>query len=183
VVRNNGNYAPLPYRFSRYPKLTRNVLEANPKSPETSSSSRANAQIHGQVLSRAPNEHPVTDGATTKDGMILSTNERLHGPRKLFILHDPESSELKGHSLYSIEDWAQFRRQHKTNYLFIGYTANQFKKEADFNELYDTAERAARKAGVQAFWVANGCLDRGNDEDVSWHTPFPWRYTHHALGV
>lgn len=170
-MRNGGNYDPLPYRFNRYPKLTRNVLEAKPKESTDPSLTLAEAQVHNQALSRAPDEQMKRDGAVPKarDGSpdgLLAINERIHGPRKLFVLRNSESLELEGHDLISISDWSLYRRRNLTNYIFVGYTANQFQTESDFRQLCATAERAARKAGVQAFWIASSCLNHNNREDV-----------------
>jgi hypothetical protein len=53
-----------------------------------------------------------------------------------------------------------------TEYLFIGYTTEQFDNysDEDMNDLHVIAERAAREAHIPAFWVAGSCM--GSDEEV-----------------
>lgn len=53
-----------------------------------------------------------------------------------------------------------------TEYLFIGYTTEQFDNdsEEDMEDLHAIAERAAREAQIPAFWVAGSCM--GSDEEV-----------------
>jgi hypothetical protein len=47
-----------------------------------------------------------------------------------------------------------------TDYIFIGYSTRQFDNNSneDMNALHEMAERAAREAGVPAFWVAGSCM-------------------------
>jgi hypothetical protein len=57
-----------------------------------------------------------------------------------------------------------------TDYIFIGYSTTQFdnKSNEDMNALHQMAERAAREAGVPAFWVAGSCMPEASEmeEDV-----------------
>jgi hypothetical protein len=142
----------LPYKYYRYPKVSRNSLEEQPR-PAT----RAPEQWRYSLLSRGPDRIPAQD-----------TNEGLLGPHKLFILNNPESRELHGARLIEIGNWTDYQTRHpnETTYIFAAYTAKQFSPN-NFDILHTLAERAAREAGASAFWVASECLDHSNPEDVS----------------
>jgi hypothetical protein len=139
----------LPYQYHGYPKVTRNIREENPKK------TAAAVMSNRFSLSRAPDVQPRH-----------SLHEGILGPKKLFRLINPASREMEGAVLNEIGDWGAYQRQgYRMNYIFVAYTASQFGGR-DFLALHTIAERAARDAGVSAFWVASECLDHTNSEDV-----------------
>ena len=89
--------------------------------------------------------------------------ERILGPRELCFL--PESGENNG---FAIPRPVEAYEQH-TQYVFIGYTAEQFSHDSpeDMEVLDLIAARAAREAGVPAYWVASCCMSADPDELVN----------------
>ena len=84
--------------------------------------------------------------------------ERILGPRELCFL--PKSGENNG---FATPRPVEASEQH-TQYVFIGYTAEQFSHDSpeDMEVLDLIAARAAREAEVPAYWVASCCM---SDED------------------
>ena len=147
--RNNGDYDGLPYEYYSYPKVTRNIREANPK--QIGATQLANRFS----LSRTPDAQPQH-----------SINEHILGPKRLFMLVNPASQEMEGAAINEIGDWVAYQKQgYRVDFIFVAYTVSQFQGR-DFPALHTIAERAARDAGVGAFWVASECLDHNNWEDV-----------------
>ncbi|KAF4624294.1 hypothetical protein G7Y89_g13878 [Cudoniella acicularis] len=95
--------------------------------------------------------------------------QRVLGPRWLCVLKptDPEHPErMCGMEIQRVDESSP-----QIDYLFIGYTTQQFDNEdfdSDMPELHAIAERAAREANVGAFWVAGSCMRDTEDqqEDV-----------------
>ncbi|KAH6666428.1 hypothetical protein B0J14DRAFT_202658 [Halenospora varia] len=77
--------------------------------------------------------------------------ERILRPRWLCFLNKGE----KGITLKEVTDDVA-----DVEYLMIAYTTKQFDNfnDVDMTELHLIAEKAARKAGVDAFWVAGSCM-------------------------
>jgi LmbE family N-acetylglucosaminyl deacetylase len=97
-----------------------------------------------------------------KSGAVLQdVNDRIIGPRRLFMLTSKDSSEMHGYTLATLTD-----AKERPDFLFVAYTTKQFLQK-DHNALHAVAERAARDAGLAAFWCASRCLDQEDPLEVS----------------
>ena len=70
-----------------------------------------------------------------------------------------------------VEEWIRgHRTEKKLEYIFVAYTAEQFRSAEDLTALHQIAERAARNAGVPAYWVGCTCMPEQDklQEDVSY---------------
>jgi hypothetical protein len=79
---------------------------------------------------------------------------RALGPRVLNFLN-----ESSGFTVGKVDESVSI------SYIFIGYTTTQFDNTSreDMTALHLIAERAAREAGVSAFWVAGSCMPDPNE--------------------
>jgi hypothetical protein len=70
--------------------------------------------------------------------------------------------------LLAVDDWiAQCKDHTPISYVFVAYTAEQFRTPEDIPALLHIADAAARNAGVQAYWIGCSCMDTSNlQEDV-----------------
>lgn len=93
-------------------------------------------------------------------------------PRHLCFLKD---SAQGGADVWSVDEWEASevkagRNPPSLRYLFVAYATEQFSHSsaADLDALHRIAETAARKAGVQAYWVACSCMcdDKELESDV-----------------
>lgn len=97
---------------------------------------------------------------------------RVLKPRHLCFLRRPQSDEMLGVDILSVEEWeATDGAQAALSYLFVAYSTEQFNHSSsdDLEALHHVAESAARAAGVPAYWIACSCM-RNPDEleaDVS----------------
>jgi len=69
-----------------------------------------------------------------------------------------------------VEDWvSQYKSEHSLSYIFVAYTAEQFRNDEDLMALHQIADAAARNAGVMAYWVGCSCMPEPEqlEEDVS----------------
>lgn len=82
--------------------------------------------------------------------------QRVLGPRYLCFLNEPSGSKMGGAVVRKVDQSTAVMP-----YIFIAYTAEQFEHE-DLEDLHSIAERAAREAGVVAYWVGCSCMQ---DED------------------
>lgn len=132
-------YESFNYRYHAYPKVARNVIE----------------------------EDPVVRRKLLVAGMeVQAVSNRLLGPRYLCILNNPESLEMRG---WNLEQCAQrYQPGNPRSYIFVAYTAEQFKTREDLTILLGVAEEAARNAGVAGFWIGCSCMPDANqiEEDV-----------------
>ena len=104
-------------------------------------------------------------------------HERLLRPRYLCFLRNPDESEMQGVDRYAVEDWIEANPDSDFEYLFVAYTSQQFKHQNpedpddhDMEALHRIGERAARDAGVPAFWAGGSCMPGGAEamhHDVS----------------
>jgi hypothetical protein len=88
---------------------------------------------------------------------------RVLGPRYLCFLDNPMDENMPGVTVKQTNQTTT-----NTEYIFIGYTAEQFNHGStdDMNALHIIAEKAARDAGVVAYWVASSCMpDKGELEN------------------
>ena len=145
-VRNGGYYDPFPYRFWGYPLDARNLKEDeaaaafHSASTEMSSSDDAVRRRIRQAAKKQPN--PVT--------------ERPLEPKYLCFL-----TGSKGVKREIVSEWKQTHEQ-KLTYVFVSYTAEQFKTREEMRFLHEIGEHAARKEGASAYWVGCSCL--GSEE-------------------
>jgi hypothetical protein len=137
-VRNNLDYEPFPYRYFGYSKAARNILEHKPDSV-----------VHNS-------QHDISAGRA----VLQDIHEKVLGPRRLFVLAEPESLDMLGHSLVDFSETAQ-----QPDYVFIAWTAEHF-KDSDEHALLAIAERAARDARVGAFWLSSHCMNVNDPFEV-----------------
>lgn len=72
--------------------------------------------------------------------------------------------------IMSVEEWVtQYKSERNLSYIFVAYTAEQFKSNDDLMALHQIADAAARNAGVLAYWVGCSCMPDQDQlqEDVS----------------
>lgn len=53
---------------------------------------------------------------------------------------------------------AQYRAENTLKYVFVAYTAEQFRMPDDLQALHQIADAAARNAGATAYWVGCSCM-------------------------
>lgn len=92
-------------------------------------------------------------GVTELQPALNPEMERILGPRELCFLPSP------GKDGFAIPRQVG-NHERGTEYVFIGYTAEQFNhdSEEDMAALDITAARAAREAEVPAYWIASSCM-------------------------
>ncbi|KAJ5170135.1 uncharacterized protein N7500_002918 [Penicillium coprophilum] len=91
---------------------------------------------------------------------ITGISHRPLRPRRLCLLQDD------GIEIVNVEEWETLHES--LEYLFICYIANQFGTNEEKDELHRIAEAAARRAGVDAYWVGCSCMPEDEElvEDV-----------------
>ena len=70
----------------------------------------------------------------------------------------------------NVEEYVtQYKSERNLSYIFVAYTAEQFKSNEDLMALHQMADAAARNAGVMAYWVGCSCMPDQDQlqEDVS----------------
>lgn len=103
--------------------------------------------------------------------------KRLIRPRFLCFLKEPGNLELCGWNAEYVDERAGgSNRDEVLSYIFVAYTAEQFRTNDDFIALHRIAERAARDAGVQGYWIGCTCMPEREKihEDVSRLCVFPY---------
>ena len=93
-------------------------------------------------------------------------SERLLRPRYLCFLQRQGEPAL----IMNVEEWiTQYKSERNLSYVFIAYTAEQFRSDDDLVALHQIADAAARNAGVMAYWVGCSCMPEPDQlqEDVS----------------
>jgi hypothetical protein len=96
--------------------------------------------------------------------------KRLVRPRFLCFLNDPSNPELCGWTAEDVDvRTGGPNKDEVLSYIFVAYTAEQFRTSEDFIALHGIAERAARDAGVQGYWIGCTCMPERDKihEDVS----------------
>ncbi|KAJ5779485.1 hypothetical protein N7457_007205 [Penicillium paradoxum] len=93
-------------------------------------------------------------------------SERLLRPRTLCFLR-----ETHGIDILEVNDWEkEYGDAEILQYILVAYTATQFAQNNidDMEALHVIGEKAARRAGVHAYWVASSCMrdDKYMEEDV-----------------
>ena len=134
VMRNGLDYDPFPYRFYGYPRAARNLLEHKP-------------DVVGEKA------------AAANRAVLEAIADRHIGPRRLFMLRDPASSEMLGHDLVDMQN-----HPHGATYVFVAFAAEQFAMQ-NWDELHLIGERAARDAKVEGFWVSSRCIEHDDPFD------------------
>ena len=92
--------------------------------------------------------------------------ERVLRPRYLCFLQKLGEPA----SIMNVEEWvAQHKSERNLSYVFVAYTAEQFRSGEDLMALQQIADAAARNAGVLAYWVGCSCMPEPDQlqEDVS----------------
>jgi hypothetical protein len=106
---------------------------------------------------------------------ISPISERILRPRWLCFLVQPESQEMRGFHLQKVDQWLSREKSEEKllKYIVVTYTAEQFQGDNDLNALHQLAERAARNAGVSAYWIGCTCMPEEEEiqEDVSSESP------------
>lgn len=145
-VRNGGKYDPLPYRFWGYPYHARNPQEDNPE-----------LQIHLPGATQ-PSAAPSAQHGQISRGALNPISERPIEPKYLCFLKSVEGVEIR-----EVPQRGDDHHDPAATYILVSYTSEHFRTEEEQLFLHDVGEHAARRAGVQAYWVGCSCL--GNTED------------------
>ncbi|KAF9250694.1 hypothetical protein DTO006G1_5798 [Penicillium roqueforti] len=111
----------------------------------------------GAKIQRNPYECPtLPENPDPAHEQRNPTSERLERPQFLCFLRETYSSNT-----LKVSNWEKKHRDTKTlQYIFIAYTTIQFshdQKRDDMEVLHSIAEKAARRAGVQVYWLACSC--------------------------
>ncbi|KAF3105133.1 hypothetical protein TWF594_005718 [Orbilia oligospora] len=100
---------------------------------------------------------------------IGNTNEyRVLKPRHLCFLRKPDSPKLQGYDILSVEEWEKTDGKNMNlTYTFVAWSTIQFRTSSrrDMKALHQIAEKAARSAGVVAFWVSGSCMRVEEEEE------------------
>lgn len=145
-IRNAGKYDKFPYNYWGYPYHARNTKEARPLLDHAYRSSASNATKKGTELAST---HPIS--------------ERPIEPSFLCFLRKDEGADI-----CDVQKWKS-KHGKAANYIFVSYTSEQFRGEEEELLLHDVGERAARAAGVPAYWVGCSCLgDESQVEENVW---------------
>ncbi|KAF2471129.1 uncharacterized protein BDR25DRAFT_223590 [Lindgomyces ingoldianus] len=91
--------------------------------------------------------------------------ERVLRPRYLCFLRDEGSPAM----IMNVEEWiTQYKAEKNLSYVFVAYTAEQFRTTEDLRALHQMADAAARNAGVPAYWIGCSCMPEPDNlqEDV-----------------
>lgn len=125
---NGGYYSPINYTFHGEAKVWSNHLENIPSQHSASAISRTN-EVYRAVK-----------------------------PRFLCFLNNPHSHEQGGVVPMAVEEWERAHPDSVLEYVFLGYTAEQFRGNDDLNALHYIGEIAAKQNGCIAFWCAASCM-------------------------
>ena len=149
-IRNQGHYDGFPYRFWGYAKYWRNTHENEP------------IYVADQRSHRRHKDREIgleDDKLYEQDDGTNPEVKRLLRPRYLCFLDESQTQNPLPPRVLKVEDW--LRQMHQSNhpdYLFVAYTAEQFRGDRDFEALSRLAERATREAGLSAYWVGSSCM-------------------------
>ncbi|KAJ5930394.1 hypothetical protein N7466_005887 [Penicillium verhagenii] len=139
-IVNQGGYDPFPYRYWGYCKVARNTLE-----------DRVAKSFYGSSLTPAI--------ATS-----LKTNRILEPPTLCFDIGEDRSQTL------SVEEWKKNPKyknpdKNTAKYVFVAYTRSQFPgSESEEEAIRTIGLKAARDAGVPAYWLDFECIDQVDKE-------------------
>jgi hypothetical protein len=149
-VRNNGKYDFLPYRFWGYPYHARNARERKGEV-----SNRSSGPFQPSI---ALSEEQVQETTSSLNPVL----ERPVEPKYLCFLEDSQAKR-------KVSEWKQENDKEAT-YILVSYTSEQFGTEDEQLFLHDVGEKAARAAGVEAYWVGCSCLGstKQEQEDNVW---------------
>jgi len=125
---NGGYYSPINYTFYGEAKVWSNRLENIPSPHNTSAIGRTN-EVYRAVK-----------------------------PRFLCFLNNPYSPEQGGVVPMAVEEWERAHPDSVLEYVFLGYTGEQFRGNDDLNALHYIGEIAAKQNGCIAFWCAISCM-------------------------
>ncbi|KAK6348034.1 hypothetical protein TWF718_005854 [Orbilia javanica] len=100
---------------------------------------------------------------------VANTHEyRVLKPRHLCFLRNPDSPKPQGYDILSVEEWENTDGQNiNLTYIFVAWSTIQFPTSSrkDMRALHRIAEKAARSAGVIAFWVSGSCMRVEEEEE------------------
>ncbi|KAK6532505.1 hypothetical protein TWF281_006694 [Arthrobotrys megalospora] len=98
-----------------------------------------------------------------------NTNEyTVLKPRHLCFLRSPDSPKSQGFDIRSVEEWETTDGQNvNLTYTFVAFNTQHFpiKSKQDMKALHRIAEKAARSAGVLAFWISGSCMRVEEEEE------------------
>jgi len=148
-VVNEGGYDHFPYRFWGYCKITRNAIEQRISKPSKRSSP---TPIDESVALHRPSNRllePTSLCFCLGRKAVIDSN---------FPEHKEELGEVKSDSYWKGKDHGKC-----PDYLFIAYTAEQFRTASkdDMRTLHSIAVKATRRAGLHAYWIGCSCLGSG----------------------
>jgi hypothetical protein len=158
-VRNNGNYDKFPYRFWGYAKYWRNTRENKTRT------------IHGGdkllLAQRREKNREIgisEDEAYEHEEGTNPVDERLLRPRYLCFLDQGPNLSRSAAVPMKVDDWLKANNLFAhPDYLFVAYTAEQFKGRRDLQALAQLAEKATRDAGLSAYWIGSSCMPDPDD--------------------
>jgi hypothetical protein len=82
---------------------------------------------------------------------ITGISQRSLRPKQLCLLQEDEGMKME-----NVDEWEAAHGS--LEYLFICYTSKQFDTNEEKDELHRIAEAAARRAGVDAYWLGCTCI-------------------------
>jgi len=86
---------------------------------------------------------------------VNPVSERLLRPRYLCFLREHGEPAM----IMNVEEWiTQYKSERNLSYVFVAYTAEQFRTQDDLIALHQIADAAARNAGVMAYWIGCSCM-------------------------
>jgi hypothetical protein len=177
-IRNNGFYDPIRYRYWGYSKVARNHREdrpdvsQQPALPETDAllgkrtESNHFAEASQHTASR-PEQRQASKGLTQERIQELNDEsdqdyDDLPGrhlrPRYLCFLR-----EDGGYNVVKVKNWIEEHGEEADlEYIFVSFTRKHFNTSEGKgrNDLVQIAEKAARQAGVPAFWLDFECMPK-----------------------
>lgn len=68
---------------------------------------------------------------------------------------------MQGFTPMPVDEWiSKYKSERILEYLFVAYTAEQFShsEDQDMQALHHIAEKAARDAGLPAYWIGCSCM-------------------------
>jgi hypothetical protein len=153
-VRNGGFYDRFPYRFWGYAKYWRNNRENKTRT------SRGSEKLLVEQTQEKNREIGISqDEAYEDEEGTNPVDERLLQPRYLCFLDQGPNQGSSGAIPMKVDDWLKAKDLlAHPDYLFVAYTAEQFKGPKDLQALAKLAEKATRDAGLSAYWIGSSCM-------------------------
>lgn len=176
-IRNGGFYDPVRYRYWGYPKAARNEREnKRPDTPTHRTISESNALVGGRTNTNNHSQAPTQITASSPEQPQINENPAQKQSQESKDEWDQEFDGLparhlrprylcflrksQGYDVRRVKDVIEKDgKDAKLNYIFVSYTRVHFKtwEKKGKEDVCEIAERAAREAGVEAFWLDFQC--------------------------